>query len=64
MWVLVYADAQSRSVPGQIEYWAKIGRIAEGNPDMPFSLINEALSAKSEIDNRQTVKYVRRKDRA
>lgn len=61
--VKAHADAQSRSVPKQIEYWAKIGRIAEDNPDMPFSLINEVLLAKSEIDNGRMTKYVRRKDR-
>lgn len=62
--VKAYADAQSRSVPKQIEYWAKIGRIAEDNPDLPFSLINEILLAKSEIENGRLTKYVRRKDRA
>jgi hypothetical protein len=51
-------------VPKQIEYWAKIGRIAEDNPDLPFSLINEILLAKSEIENGRLTKYVRRKDRA
>jgi hypothetical protein len=62
--VKVHADAQSRSVPKQIEYWAKIGRIAEDNPDLPFSLINEILLAKSEIENGRLTRYVRRKDRA
>lgn len=62
--VKVHADAQSRSVPKQIEHWAKIGRIAEDNPDMPFSLINEILLAKSEIDNGKMTRYVCRKDRA
>lgn len=32
--VKAHADALSRSVPKQIEYWAKIGRIAEDNPDL------------------------------
>lgn len=61
--VRAHADAQSRSVPKQIEYWAKIGRIAEDNPELPFSLINEILLAKSEIENGRLTKYVRRKDR-
>jgi muconolactone delta-isomerase len=30
--VKAHADAQSRSVPAN-RYWAKIGRIAEDNPD-------------------------------
>ena len=62
--VKVHADAQSRSVPKQIEHWAKIGRIAEDNPDMSFSLISEFLLAKSEIESGRVTKYVRRKDRA
>lgn len=61
--VKTHADAMSRSVPKQIEHWAKIGRIAEDNPDLPFSFISEALLAKSEIDNGRMTKYVRRKDR-
>lgn len=61
--VKVHAEAHSRSVPKQIEHWARIGRIAEDNPDMPFSYINEILLAKSEIDNGRVSKYVRRKDR-
>ncbi|WJM80803.1 TA system antitoxin ParD family protein [Pectobacterium brasiliense] len=61
--VKVHAEAMRRSVPKQIEYWAKIGRIAEDNPELPFSFINEILLAKSEIDNGRMTKYVRRRDR-
>jgi hypothetical protein len=61
--VRVYAEAASRSVPKQIEYWAKIGRIAEDNPDLPFSFIQEILLAKSEIDNGRMKSYVRRTPR-
>lgn len=62
--VKAHADAMSRSVPKQIEHWAKIGRIAEDNPDLPFSFINEVLLAKSEVDNGKVTKYERRKNRA
>ncbi|MFY9994928.1 MAG: hypothetical protein WAK61_08045 [Leclercia sp.] len=62
--VKIYAEAMSRSVPKQIEHWAKIGHIAEDNPDLPFSFINEILLAKSEMDNGRMKKYVRRKDRS
>ncbi len=50
-------------MPKQIEHWAKIGRIAEDNPDLTFSFINEILLAKAEMDNGKVKKYVRRKDR-
>jgi len=29
---------KNNSLTGQIEYWAKIGKIAEENPDMPSQL--------------------------
>jgi len=38
---------------GQVEYWAKIGRIAEDNPDLPFSFIREILLAKEEVKNKK-----------
>ena len=39
----------SRSVPKQIEHWAKIGRIAEENPDLPYGFIEGALEGLEEI---------------
>ena len=62
--VKAHADVMSRSVPKQIEHWAKIGRIAEDNPDLPFSFISEILLAKSEMDNGRMKKYVRRRERS
>jgi len=35
-----YGQIYSRSAPRQIEYWA---RIAEENPDLPYSFIKETL---------------------
>ncbi|HUW26097.1 MAG TPA: hypothetical protein VMW07_06170 [Gallionella sp.] len=43
-----YAQTQHRSVPKQIEYWSQIGRIAEENPDLPFTMIREILIADQE----------------
>ena len=40
----------NRSVAGQIEYWAKIGRIAEENPDLNYELIKDILIAQQEAD--------------
>ncbi|KXW55374.1 TA system antitoxin ParD family protein [Ferrovum sp. PN-J185] len=39
---------EHRSVPKQIEYWSQIGKIAQENPDLPFSLIREILIADQE----------------
>lgn len=61
--VKIHADVASRSVPKQIEYWAKIGNIAEDNPDLPYSFISEILLAHSEIRNQKIVHYVRKTER-
>lgn len=58
--VKVHADAASRSIPKQIEHWAKIGRIAEDNPDLPYSFISETLLSQSEIRNNKVTRYVRK----
>ena len=38
-----YADAMHRSVPKQIEHWARLGKAAEENPDMPISMIQDVF---------------------
>ena len=43
-----YAAVYSRSTPKQIEYWSRIGKIVEENPDMPYSFIQEIMLAKQE----------------
>ncbi len=43
-----YAAIEHRSVPKQIEYWSRIGKIAEENPDLPFSMIRDILIADQE----------------
>ncbi len=35
--------AQHRSAPKQIEYWARIGKIADENPDLPLGFIKGVL---------------------
>lgn len=43
-----YANVYNRSTPKQIEYWAKIGKTAEENPDLPYEFIKDVLLAISE----------------
>ena len=43
-----YGNIEHRSVPKQIEHWSQIGKIAEENPDLPFSMIREILIADQE----------------
>jgi len=38
-----YSRMQNRSMPKQIEYWAKIGRIIEQNPDLNYNAIRGIL---------------------
>ncbi|WP_340617670.1 TA system antitoxin ParD family protein [Xenorhabdus entomophaga] len=58
--VKIHAEASNRSVPKQIEHWAKIGRIAEDNPDLTYSFIHEILLAQKEVEHGRISKYVRR----
>ena len=41
------ANAENRSISGQIEFWAKLGRAAVDNPDLPIDFIRETLIAKA-----------------
>lgn len=43
-----YGQIEHRSVPKQIEYWSQIGRVAQENPDLSFSMIREILIADQE----------------
>jgi hypothetical protein len=42
------AACEHRTIAGQIEYWAKVGRAALDNPDLPVDFIAESLAALSE----------------
>ena len=39
----VYSKVNNRSLTGQIEFWAKIGKCAEENPDLTYDQIKEIL---------------------
>ncbi len=40
-----YAQIEHRSLPKQIEYWSRIGKIAEENPDLTFTMIRQIMIA-------------------
>lgn len=42
------AKAEFRTLQGQLEFWAKVGRAAIDNPDLPASFIAESLMAMNE----------------
>ncbi|MBL6928672.1 MAG: hypothetical protein ISR44_05820 [Rhodospirillales bacterium] len=43
-----YGAVNHRSTPKQIEYWSHMGKVAEENPDLPFSLIKDIIIARAE----------------
>ena len=53
-----YAAAEHRSVPKQIEYWARIGKAVTDNPDLPVTLVREILLAEQERLAGQAKEYV------
>jgi len=44
----IMAKALSRTLPKQIEHWAKIGKMMEDNPDLPYEFVKQAIIAKAE----------------
>jgi len=42
------AAAEHRTIAGQVEYWARVGRAALDNPDLPVSFIAESLTSMAE----------------
>ncbi len=42
------AAAEHRTIAGQVEFWAKVGRAALDNPDLPVSFIAESLASMAE----------------
>ncbi len=47
----------SRSVTGQIEHWAKIGKCAEENPGLTYRLIKEILVGIEELEQGESSDY-------
>lgn len=43
-----HAAAEHRSVPKQIEYWARLGKAVDDNPDLPVQFIKDTLLAAHE----------------
>ena len=48
-----FAEAQHRSVPKQIEHWARIGKMAEENPDLPYAFLTDLNLSLAEARNGQ-----------
>ena len=42
------AQAERRTIAGQIEFWALVGRTALDNPDLPIDFVRDLLIARRE----------------
>ncbi len=52
-----YAVVHCRSLPKQIEYWSRIGKAAEENPDLPYAFIKEILLSMEESKSGAVEEY-------
>jgi hypothetical protein len=52
-----YSKIDHRSLTGQIEHWARIGKCSEENPDVTYSLIKEILIGIEELDQNEKTEY-------
>lgn len=48
------AAAEHRTIAGQVEFWARVGRTALDNPDLPVSFIAESLASMAESRDHTT----------
>jgi len=47
----------NRSLTGQIEHWAKIGKCSEENPELTYGLIKEMLIGIEELEQIECSEY-------
>ncbi len=52
-----FSQIDHRSLTGQIEYWAQMGKCAEENPDLTFSLIKDILIGVEELKQGEKSEY-------
>ena len=52
-----YSRVEKRSITGQIEHWAQIGKCAEENPDLTYGLIKEILLGIEELEQGESSEY-------
>ena len=55
--VKVTAQAMHRSIPKQIEHWARLGKIAEENPDLPIGFVKDILISLQEVEAGEVSEY-------
>ena len=53
----IHAKAQHRSAPRQIEYWARIGKIADENPELTLGFVKDILTGLEESEAGDVTEY-------
>jgi hypothetical protein len=53
-----FSRVDHRSLAGQIEYWARLGKCAEENPDLTYALIKEILIGLEELAQGDKTEYL------
>ena len=53
----LFSSVDKRSLTGQIEHWARVGKCAEENPDLTYSLIKEILIGLEELQQGESSEY-------
>jgi len=52
-----FSKIEHRSLTGQIEHWARIGKCSEENSDLTYSLIKSILIGLEELDQNEKTEY-------
>ena len=52
-----FSRIDHRSVAGQIDHWARMGKCAEENPDLTYSLIKEILIGLEDLEQGEKTEY-------
>lgn len=52
-----YGKAENRSTTKQVEYWARIGKIAQDNPDLNYGDITGILLGIAQVKSGMTTAY-------
>jgi hypothetical protein len=45
------AQLSCRTIPKQIEYWYRLGKLADENPDLPMGFIKGAMEGRLEMES-------------
>jgi len=52
-----FSKVEHRSLAGQIEHWARIGKCAEENPDLTYAMIKEIFIGIEELNQGEKTEY-------